>query len=242
MMLAALVAAAALSAAPASAATPPRDFVGVTAWEPMSSTELGRLAGSKARVYRVLILWQQVERGAPQGDCTVRCTHHYDWEYYDQMFRRAAARGVRIMPLLHGAPRCPELRADLPADHRLGQARVRGLRARGGQALRTPERVVAVLDARGDAPALLAGVKRAENTSDNWRPGPRPAAYATMLKGVSAAIKRAAPGVKVVAAGLPWPSTERRRTSTWAACSESRASRGRSTCSPSIPTASWPST
>ena len=54
MMLAALVAAAALSAAPASAATPPRDFVGVTAREPMSSTELGRLAGSKARVYRVL--------------------------------------------------------------------------------------------------------------------------------------------------------------------------------------------
>lgn len=76
----ALVAAAALSAAPASAATPPRDFVGVTAWEPMSSTELGRLAGSKARVYRVLILWQQVERDAPQGDCTVRCTQYYDWE------------------------------------------------------------------------------------------------------------------------------------------------------------------
>src|SRR5918997_696588 len=75
------------------------------AWEPMSSTELGRLAGSKARVYRVLILWQQVERGAPQGDCTVRCTQYYDWEYYDQMFRRAAVRGVRLMPLLHGAPR-----------------------------------------------------------------------------------------------------------------------------------------
>ena len=45
MMLAALVAATVLGAVPANAATQPRDFVGVTAWEPMSSTGLHRESG-----------------------------------------------------------------------------------------------------------------------------------------------------------------------------------------------------
>jgi hypothetical protein len=47
-----------------------------------------------------------------------------------------------------------------------------------------------------------------------------------MLKGVSAAIKRAAPGVKVVAAGLPWPVNGTAADVYLGSMLRSRASRG----------------
>jgi hypothetical protein len=44
------------------------------------------------------------------------------------------------------------------------------------------------------------------NIRNYWRPQPNAAQYATMLKGVSAGLRRASPQVRVVAAGLPWPA------------------------------------
>jgi len=98
--LALAAAALALGPARAEAAAPPRGFMGVTAWDPVSDTQFKQLGASNVRLYRMLILWKQVEPRPPRADGT----HVYDWSYYDGVFTRAARRGIRIMPLLHGSP------------------------------------------------------------------------------------------------------------------------------------------
>ena len=48
----------------AEAAAPPRDFIGVQGWSPLSDRQLDRLDRSNIRVYRIVLRWYRVE---PEG-------------------------------------------------------------------------------------------------------------------------------------------------------------------------------
>jgi len=201
------IAVAALAPAAAGAAAPPRGFMGVTAWDELSDTQFRQLAGANVRLYRMDVLWNRVEPRPPRADGT----HVYDWRYYDAMFARAARRGVRILPIVHGSPRWaasrPRYQPSSSVAKQSFDAFAREAAKRYGPSGTRWSR--APWSSASPAPASIRSdywqVWNEPNHSGNWYPGPSPSGYATLLKRVSRALRSASPGVRV-AAGLPWPA------------------------------------
>ena len=192
----------------AHAAAPPRDFMGVTSWGTLTDSDLARLADSNVRLYRMLVAWNKVEVRPPLPDGT----HLYRWAYYDAIFRRAARHGVRILPILHGSPKWVAFRPQLQprseftkkAFDDFAKAAAERYGPNGILWTRSP------WSSTSPAPASVRPtywqVWNEANTPTNWSPGPRPREYAAMVVRVSRALKQASPSVRVVAAGLVWPS------------------------------------
>jgi hypothetical protein len=211
--LAVALAALALAPSRASAATFPEGFVGVQAWEELNANQLALMSRSKIRTYRMLILWHKVEPNAPVGDCSQRCTHDYDWTFYDDMFRKAALRGVRILPILHGSPRWsgawkqqvqPTTASGKAAFQQFARAAAERYGPSGTFWRDRPWSPSA--PAPPAVRALFWQVWNEPNIKNYWHPRPSATQYGKMLIGVSASLKRASSSVRVVAAGLPWPA------------------------------------
>ena len=206
--LLAVVASAILLPARAEAAAPPRDFMGVTAWDDIGDRDFAKLAGSNVRLYRMDVLWNQVEPRPPRSDGT----HVYEWRYYDRMFRTAARHGVRILPILQGSPRWAASRPQIQPRTTVGKAAFAAFAREAGKRYgptgtlwtRTPWSRTSPAPSR--LRALYWQVWNEPNTPDRWTPGPRPREYATMLKRVSKALNVASPSVQVMSGGLVWPS------------------------------------
>lgn len=94
------------------------------------------------------------------------------------MFRRAAVRGVRLMPLLHGAPRWSG--APGPTYQPTTASRKRAFEDFAHAAVRRygPQSAWWPSSTPAARRPLFWQVWNEPNTTDNWRPGPRPAAYA----------------------------------------------------------------
>jgi hypothetical protein len=185
----------ALSVPPvASAAVPPRGFVGLQDWSHPGSAAFARLGRGEVRVWRVDLNWSSIERR----------DRSFNWSRYDALYERAAASGVRIMPVLIGSPRWIAARPQWPprtlwqrrAFRRFSAAAVARYGPSGTFWKDKPH------------PSWLRSwwwqVWNEPNHRSWWTDGkPNARAYAAMLIEISAAIKGANSGAKVISAGLP---------------------------------------
>lgn len=200
------MAALALSAAtPAVAASPvPPGFFGVVPQGPLGAADFARMRGVIGTL-RVLILWAQVE---PRRD-------EFAFDALDETVAAAAAAGVRVLPFVYGTPRWLGAEPDLPPlSSRARRAwagflRVLVRRYGPGGVLwqrTSPARPIRMWQIWNEPNFLLF-----------WRPRPSPAGYARLLHVSSRAIRSAAPGERIVAAGvapveagmLPWVFLQR---------------------------------
>jgi len=183
--------------------------MGTTAWgDSLPDRDFARLRDANVRLFRMDLVWRRVEPREPGADGM----HHYNWDYYDGEFRRAARRGVRILPLVHGSPRWVSRRArwqpttevHKAAFDAFATAAARRYGPNGSLWTREPWSRAA------PAPTAVRPyywqVWNEPNTRNNWYPGARPTEYAAMLKRVSRALKRDSPSLRVMAAGLFWPA------------------------------------
>jgi hypothetical protein len=207
----AVVALAAASAVPAAAAPPP-GFFGTQGWQTPTGPELARLRGANVRTFRMNLLWQKIEPSPPVGDCSVSCRHTYDWRLFDARFRAAATRGVRILPVLLGSPSWAASRPQWQPNGRSAEQAFRDF-ARAAVSRYGPQGSLwseapwsSASPAHASVRALYWQVWNEPNIKNYWRGGPNAGQYATMLKSTSRALRRASSDVRVVVAGLPWPT------------------------------------
>jgi hypothetical protein len=135
----------------------------------------------------------------------------YDWTRYDTIFERAAAAGVRIMPVLVGSPRWVAARPQWPPQSRSDRLAFRRFTA-------------AAVDRYGPHGSFWAGkpypswlrawwwqVWNEPNHRSWWTDGrPDARAYASLLIEISGAAKGADSDAKILSAGLPQARLARR--------------------------------
>jgi GH35 family endo-1,4-beta-xylanase len=182
------------TAASAGSASPPRGFVGLQGWTQPGAEGFARLGRGEVRVWRTNMTWYAVERG--DGS--------YDWRRMDALYERAAAAGVRIMPVLVGSPKWVAEKPQWPPTTRAHRLDFRRFTA-------------AAVKRYGPAGTFWQGKPYSswlrsywwqvwnEPNHRSWWTDRRPnaAEYAKLLIEVSGTAKRANPDVKIVSAGLP---------------------------------------
>lgn len=195
--LLAVVAALLVVAAPASAAKTEREFFGLnlnTAGDALVEGDVPVMKSAKVGVVRVAIEWQvvQPEKGGPM-----------DWSYFDRLYSRAARAGVRVLPILSGAPkwvqdqphyppRTPEKIAAFSTFVRAAVDRY----GRGGD-FWTQNRTVP------SKPSTMWQVWNEPNLAYWWEEKPDAKEYLTLLRSTSRAIRGGDSKAKVVLGGLP---------------------------------------
>ena len=99
-----VVVVAALAAAPSSQARPPRDFVGMTADDIFAAgvhgntgyqdANLASIASTRTGLLRKVFSWKDIETSPG----------HYNFTPYDRLVLRAAAHGIKLLPIIYDAP------------------------------------------------------------------------------------------------------------------------------------------
>ena len=201
----------------ASAAAPPRDFVGTQSFADPTDAELNRLGANNVRLFRAQMNWASVEAQRPSGcssgtSCT---THTYSWGRYDRMFANAAKRGVRVMPVLLGSPAwavgtSKDRQRFVPVEGKPGYAPWKR------QAFYAFAKAAA--KRYGSAGTFWKGksygttavrarywqVWNEPNLPSYWWYKPNVAEYRGLLNGTGPALRAGDPSALVVSAGLPW--------------------------------------
>ena len=171
----------------------PSGFIGTQAITGPSESDFSRLGGAEIDTYRHNIVWRLVE---------VR-PGRYDWTRYDRLFARAAANGVRVMPVLVGSPTW--INRDIhhpPITYAGRQAYYRFVSA-------VVERYgpTGVLEAQPRGSAGVAArhfqIWNEPNLPNWWNDRADPAEYAQLLKGAARAARLARPEAEIVMAGIP---------------------------------------
>ena len=180
---------AAAGAAPASAVAPP-GFVGLQGWEVPTAQQFQRVAAARVSTYRAGVFWADVE--SRRG--------RYDWTGPDELFRRSAAVGVRILPVMTASPTWASSKSSwLPTSTHARRAYAEFVAA-------TVRRYGPQGSFWSEHPELTP------HPPEYWQiwnepslPGnrPNPRRYAAILKSASAAARGVLPGAKIVVAGLP---------------------------------------
>ena len=193
----------ALTLAPAVAgAAVPDDFAGVNpSWH--DAFDAGRRADSmelQAAVgvgtARVAFDWSRVETAPGQ----------YDFSFYDPVVADAAARGLRLLPILYDPPSFRSSRGSRtkrgmypPSDPAaMGEFADRLVRRYGPDGSLWAER-----PELRRVPIRSWQVWNEPSHPSFWPDGADPVAYVALLKAVAAAIRAADPQAEIVAAGLP---------------------------------------
>ena len=214
-LLVALAAVCVAVAAPDASAAPPSEFVGTQSWNDPTDSQLGRLSTAKVKVFRTTLSWQSVEPEAPT-DCTASAcaTHSYRWARYDQMFDRAARKGVRLLPVLlaspswaTGDPRWVPVRGKSGYTNWKRQAFYDFAKA---AAARYGSKGTFWQGKSYDTTAVRARywqVWNEPNLPNYWWNKPSASEYAWLLERTAPAIKSADPSALIVSAGLPWSSS-----------------------------------
>jgi polysaccharide biosynthesis protein PslG len=179
------------------------------------ATAFARASDANVGLWRRQLSWSSIEPERPVGDCTKKCTHRYRWSTYDPVFRSAARRGVRILPILLASPRWANSRrtqyppSSASAKRAFEHFAAAAARRYGptGTLWREPP-----WSATRPAPTAVHAydwqVWNEPNLPNYWNGvrAPRVSEYAAMLKGVSGALNGVTSSVRVVAAGVPWSS------------------------------------
>ena len=191
----ALVAAATLAPANASAAAP-SGFVGLQSWKSPTSAQLDALRRAKVKVLRAQMSWASVQprKGQP-----------YRWDHYDRLFAAAGRQGITVLPVLVGSPAWAASKQPYPpnsssnrlAFYKFAQTAVS--RYRPNSAFWTQ---------RGINGAVVGAkswqVWNEPNLGNYWNGRPNAAEYARLVRGTDQAIKRGNPGATTILAGLPY--------------------------------------
>src|SRR5829696_636594 len=192
----------ALPACPALAA-PPHFFVGLQGWDDPTAKSLARLQRAQVHSYRLTLRWSRVER--TRGS--------YGWRYYDELFARAAQSHVRVLPILFSSPAwvcnptCADPRPQWPpktdADHERFYAFAARAADRYGPGGYFWE---GTGTARSERPRWFQ-VWNEPNLPNFWNRAPDAEAYARFLRRTGKAMKAADPEVRVLAGGVPNPTS-----------------------------------
>src|SRR5215210_7436005 len=201
----------ALAPARASAAAPDH-FVGLQGWSLPPPYQMDKLRGARVQSYRIQLNWASVERNRPTGDCSPggrSCRHHYndhpeDWRHYDRFFLRAAARGLRVLPMVSGSPRWAYSKQTTPP---LGPVGRRSYYDFTRAAVKRYGPNGTFWSGRGVPKALRAHyvqILNEPNLPNYWNGRPNPAEYAKFLSGASDAANRGDSEIRILVAGLPY--------------------------------------
>jgi len=184
-------------------APPPRDFIGVIppGLASMTRSELDRALDIAGRLHAGLLRqtfdWSVIEPGP----------RHYDFSQYDRLMEAAAARGLRVLPVLFnppgfhsaGPPR-PSPRGTFPPRHPADLGNFAAVVVRrygpGGSFWRAHPDLK-------PAPIRAWQVWNEPSLPAYWPIGPSPAAYTRVLAATAKAIRRVDPGATIVSAGIP---------------------------------------
>ena len=185
-----------LAAAPAGAAVP-RDWLGVVVDGPMTEATLDgewdRLADSGARSVRTAFYW-------PYGEPSPGA---YDFSRYDPVVLAAAARGLRVLPVVHGTPAwAAERPDDFASPPRDGADLGRFLAALAvrygpGGSLWSEHPEVR------KRPIRDWQVWNEPNLDRYWSTRPWARSYVRVLRAARRGLLEADPGARVILAGLP---------------------------------------
>lgn len=182
-----LVAALALSLAPASPAPASQSFFGVVPQAPLEAGDVARIDRAGLAL-RVVVPWSEVE---PEPGV-------FDFSTTDRVVGAAALRGVRVLPQVGGA--MPSWLTADPARAPVGKRALgawkvflRRLVARYGPG--------GMVQAQGGRPVRRWQIWNEPNLRLYWK-HPAPAAYAKLLQASATAIRGADPGAVIVAAAV----------------------------------------
>ena len=213
-----LAVATALALVPARAsAAAPSYFVGLQGWSLPSPYQMDQLKRARVQTYRIQLNWGSVESERPTGDCSpggTSCTHHYDthpedWRHYDRFFARAAARGMRVLPVVLGTPRWVASSQSTPP---LGPVARRSYYDFTKAAARRYGPNGTFWSGRGVPTTLRAHywqIWNEPNLGNYWNGSPNPGQYASLLRGASDAANRGDPEVRIVVGGMPYSTLPR---------------------------------
>lgn len=191
----ALLAAAALAVtvSPASAARVRPGFVGVQAWDTPSAPEFARLALGRIGLFRANILWSVVEyrRGAR------------NWGPYDEIVLKAAAAGMRVVPVLVGSPRFAARKYQYPPRSARNKKRWAAFVTAAVRRYGRHGAFWRALPSVPYKPVTAWQVWNEPNFRGYWNGHPNARQYVRFLKLTRRAIKRGDRHAKIVLAGLP---------------------------------------
>lgn len=186
--------------AAASAASPPPGFVGLQDWTHPGPAGFARLGRAEARLYRVNLNWSAIDRGGGS----------YYWDRYDALFDRAAASGVRLMPVLIGSPRWAAPKPQWPPRSASNRRAFRRFTAAAVQRYGPNGQFWKGKPHSSWVRARWWQVWNEPNHRSWWtNRKPNARAYASMLIDISAAAKQTDPAVKILSAGLPQSAVRR---------------------------------
>ncbi|MDP8942564.1 MAG: beta-galactosidase, partial [Actinomycetota bacterium] len=178
---------------PAAAAVA-RPFVGLQGWAAPGSGGFHRVAQARVGYWRAVVSWAEIERG--RGS--------YDWTSADQLFARASAAGVRVLPVMIGSPTWAASKPQWPprgASERTAYARwvgaAVGRYGPGGTFWRERPGL-----GPGPAPTHWQ-IWNEPNLPNYWNGRPSARQYGALLRLASRAARAASPRVRIVLAGLP---------------------------------------
>ena len=191
----ALVAAATLAPANASAAAP-SGFVGLQSWESPTSAQLDALRRAKVKVFRAQMSWASVQprKGQP-----------YRWDHYDRLFAAAGRQGITVLPVLVGSPAWAASKQPYPPNSSSNRsafykfAQTAAFRYRPNSAF---------WKRRGINGAVVGArqwqVWNEPNLGNYWNGRPNASQYARLVRGANEGIKRGNPDATTILAGMPW--------------------------------------
>lgn len=80
-------------------------FFGATTVSAPTQTELESISQTGLGIYRLPLLWREVEPNAPSGGVLDKGSHRYEWRRYDAEIRRLTEAGLAAHVLLIGTPK-----------------------------------------------------------------------------------------------------------------------------------------
>lgn len=167
----------------------PAGFFGVVPQAPLTPEDFARMRGV-VKTMRMSIYWPECEPAPGK----------YDFRAVDRQVSAAAAAGIRVQPFVNGTP---AWLAREPARPPLGpRARAAWSRFLRVAVRRYGSRGEFWVGKRPRKPMRLWQMWNEPNFALFWRPWPRPAAYARLLRISARAIRRADPRARIVLGGV----------------------------------------
>ena len=220
LALGALVLAALVPVAPASAAGAPPEFYGVVSQAGLAAEDFASMKQNGINVMRIQLSWKKVQ--PTEGECEsslpvppdvgvlVTC----DWRYYDRIFGGAAAAGVELMPYVLNVPpwiseheNAPPIRSDEERQawsDWLGAA----VRRYGPNGTFWAEQYPQQHPGAAPLPIRRWQVWNEPSDGTFWHPQPNAAEYGDLVELTAASIRAVDPGAEIILAGVFGTPTE----------------------------------
>ena len=209
-LLGALAALIAIFAAPASAeAKAPRGFYGVSTQTALEGPDWRALGRGRVGSLRVELSWGSVDLLPPPSSEDFFAARPYRWSVVDPTVRKAARRGIRILPTVYGTPNwVARYQGCFTQCHKLGPNTIQA-----GIAFAMFMRAAVVRYGPGGSfwsehpnlpyrPIRTWQIWNEQNSSDFWKPKPDVAAYTNLLIAGGTAVHDADPGAQVILGGM----------------------------------------